>query len=97
MERLLFEADRGMQQRGWTRVIGFSGAEERVLAYGPGERGADGSIELCLAVLRDRELVVVSASLDTDALADFVQQHLPEELSRTLHRKRAARHGAGNQ
>lgn len=85
---LLREADRGMRQRGWTRLVAVNRRGECVVAYGPANAGTGRETECCVAVLKPRELVVVAVTLDAEALADFLHEVLPEELSSKFHRRR---------
>jgi len=79
-EQLMVDTDRSMRQRGWTRVIGVFGKDETVLAYVPAGLAAEDEVDVSLAVMKDRELVIVSARLEADALAELVRQPLPKEL-----------------
>lgn len=79
----LFNAtDRTMRDRGWTRLVGVADRKENVLIYLP-SADADFS-QMCLAVVTGRELVIVSATLDPDALADLIAQHAEKHLPRSL-------------
>lgn len=79
----LFDAaDRLMRLRGWTRVVGVSDAREKVLIYMP--TGVGEPTEVCLAVMKRRELVVVSASLDAASLATMAGRHLPARHASVL-------------
>lgn len=93
-EILLAETDRAMQGRGWSRLVGITGRDEIVLVYAEDNRSGSGPIELCLAVVQARELVVVSTSVDAAALGDLVDRHLPDELRKTIHGARTAVHRA---
>lgn len=73
-EKLFAETDRTMQDRGWRRLVGVADRRESVLVYLPADSGD--LQRICLAVVQGRELVVVSASLDPGAMADFVSQQL---------------------
>ena len=88
LEELLAETDRGMRQSGWSRVIGVRNNGEVVLVYVPAGMDTPESIEVCLAVVKERELVVVSTRLDTNALADVVERFRPEPFRSKLHRPR---------
>lgn len=85
---LFLETDRGMRQRGWTRLVGASHGNEWVVVYVPTRSDAGRATECCVAVLKPHELVVVSVSLDADALADFLPEILPEEFSSEYRRRR---------
>lgn len=80
---MLFNAtDRTMRDRGWTRLVGVADRKENVLIYLP-SADADFS-QVCLAVVTGRELVVVSATLNPDALADLIAQQAEKHLPRSL-------------
>lgn len=79
---LFNETDRTMRDRGWTRLVGVVEKSQNVLIYVPAA-GTDFS-QVCLAVVTGRELVVVSATLDPDALADLVALHAGKHLPRSL-------------
>lgn len=79
---LFNETDRTMRDRGWTRLVGVAETRENVLIYVPAD-GADFR-HVCLAVVTGRELVIVSAALDPDALADLVAHHAGKHLPRSL-------------
>lgn len=89
-EQLRANTDRAMHRRGWSRIIALSDEGNVVLAYVPTNTGSGRTMEICLAVMKRRELVLVSAAVDADAIADFVQQYLPEELRDTFQRRRTA-------
>lgn len=72
--KLLGDTDRLMRARGWTRLVGVSSARENVLIYVPSN--ADEPREVCLAVVKPRELVVVSATVDADSLVSLAGRHL---------------------
>jgi len=61
-----------MQGRGWTPLVSVRHADETVLVF-VAEEGLDrgGALELCLAVVAGRELVVVGLRADADRLADL--------------------------
>lgn len=68
-------ADRSMRERGWTRVVGVRDGGSTVLVYAPlGHRGGD-EMDLCLAVVEERNLVIVSARLRPKDLIPLIEQH----------------------
>lgn len=92
--KLLAETDRAMHQRGWSRLLAVGGKRETVLAYVPRQAGEGEVLKVCLAVLKDRELVVVSVDLKADPLAELAELQLSEELSGKFRRHlRPARPG----
>jgi hypothetical protein len=76
---LVSETDRAMIPRGWTRVVaaGEPGGSN-VLIYVRAD--ADEVRDVCLAVIGRGELVVVSATVDAEALAGFVARHAEGRL-----------------
>lgn len=88
-ERLFVETDRAMQKRGWTRLVGVSGraGAEAVLVYVSDDLDEGDPIDLCIAVVNDRELVIASTTIDPETLGELVERHTPEHV-----RKIVARH-----
>jgi len=83
-ERLLVDADRAMNRRGWTRLVGVVDQKDTVLIYVPAKYDAEEPIDLCLSVVNERELVVVSATIAPEGLAELIQKHAGDELKREL-------------
>lgn len=83
---ILRETDRAMQGRGWTRLVGVAGTKETVMVYTSDNLRDDGPMDLCIAVLDGRELVVVSARIEPDALGRLVERHAGRELTASLRR-----------
>lgn len=83
-EQLCTDTDRVMTQRGWTRLVGVVDKKEAVIVYVPVKYDADEPIDICLAVVSRRELVVVSASVDAAGLAELVEKHAGQGLKRGL-------------
>jgi len=83
-EQLFADTDRAMQKRGWTRLVGVADDKDTVLIYISPEASADKPIDLCLAVVNGRELVVVSTSIDAGKLADIVEKHAGADLKDRL-------------
>ncbi len=50
----------------------------KVLVYGP-EKAEGDEIDLCLAVVEDRQLIVMSATMDADALAQLLQSQIQKQ------------------
>jgi hypothetical protein len=79
-EKLFAETDRAMERRGWTRLVGVADHKETVLIYVQNDAKDDEPLDLCLAVVDGRELVVVSTSVDPRALGELVERHGGEEM-----------------
>lgn len=73
---LLGRADAVMLARGFSRIIGVVEDDETVLIYVPDDADAD-TLEVCLAVMDGKELVVVSARVDSEPLLKLIEQKLP--------------------
>jgi hypothetical protein len=83
--QLFGETDRAMQQRGWTRLVGVVDHKETVLIYVSDDMKEDGPVELCLAVVTDREMVVASTTVDAGVLGELVARHTGEDVKGHLH------------
>ena len=83
-EALFADTDRAMVRRGWSRLVGVADKKDTVIVYGPSRYDSGDPIEICLAVVNGRELVVVSATVDAEGLAELVEKHAGEELRRSL-------------
>jgi hypothetical protein len=71
--------------REWTRVVSVRDGEESVVVLTPVTDDDDPStLELCVVVLADGELVVVAVEVDPQPLSDLVQPHL-REMRREVH------------
>jgi hypothetical protein len=81
-EQLFNETDRTMHDRGWSRLVGVADKRDHVLIYVP--TGSDEVRCICLAVVNGRELVVVSVSIDPDALAELVTKYAGKDLKHSL-------------
>ena len=73
---LLSRADAVMLARGFSRIIGVVEDDETVLIYVPDDSDAD-TLDVCLAVMDGKELVVVSARVDSEPLLKLIEQKLP--------------------
>jgi len=74
----LIRTDTRMRDRGWIRLVGVTEEGQAVLVYGKEAGWSGGTLDLCLAVVDGRELVVVATRVDPDPLAELVGKHLPE-------------------
>lgn len=83
-EKLFADTDAGMKKRGWSRLVGVAEDEEAVLVYASDGFGAGDRIELCVAVVNGRELVVASTTVEADALNGLLERHAGEKLRATL-------------
>lgn len=83
-EQLFTETDRAMQERGWTRMVGVADKKDTVLIYVQDAPDEDEPIELCLAVVNSKEMVVVSTSVDAAALGDLVAKHTGDDVKRQM-------------
>ena len=58
-----------MSARGWTRIVGVADGGDTVMIYLPAGVENSPPSSICLAVCNRRELVVVAAQVEPDALA----------------------------
>lgn len=82
-EEFFVATDAAMQKRGWARLVGVAEQREAVLIYVP-ENASGRTIDVCLAVIDGKDLVVVSSTVDADALAELVECKAGPELRRSL-------------
>ncbi len=84
-QQLFAEADKAMQKRNWTRLVGVADKKDMVLIYVPQDIDPDDPVEICLAVVNDKELVVVSTCVDASVLAELVAKHSADDVKNRLH------------
>jgi hypothetical protein len=84
-QQLFAGADKAMQRRHWTRLVGVADKKDTVLIYMPTDFDPDDPVEICLAVVNDRELVVVSTGVDASILAELAAKHSAGDLKERLH------------
>jgi hypothetical protein len=73
---LLAAADELMSGRGWTRIVGVADGGDTVMIYLPAGVESSMPSSVCLAVCNSRELVIVAARVEPDALAALAVQEL---------------------
>lgn len=78
------DTDRAMQNRGWTRMVGVIDGKESVLIYVQEQENDDKPIDLCVAVVSDKELVVASTTIDARALSELVVKHAGADVKKHL-------------
>jgi hypothetical protein len=78
LRQLFTRTDQRMRSRGWSRVVGVAEGRETVMVYASDDPGSDGRIELCVAVVDGRQMVVVSTRINGDALQKLVERHVPK-------------------
>lgn len=76
--QLVSRTDDRMRGRGWSRLAGITQENEAVLIYTKDSAEDDDRLELCVAVVDGRELVVVSTKVDADRLFRLAEKHMPE-------------------
>ena len=83
--QLFADTDQAMGRRGWTRLVGVADNKDTVLIYVPRDMDTDGPVEVCMAVVNGKELVVVSTSVDVSMLGELVKQHIDHDEKGHLH------------
>jgi len=81
---LLTSADATMRKRGWSRLVGVTDQRDTVMVYVQDDLRDDKPVDVCVAVLSDREFVVVSATIDIDAVGELVARHGGDEFKREI-------------
>jgi hypothetical protein len=84
-EQLFAKTDEAMSKRGWTRMVGVADGKETVMVYSSGEADGSDMVDLCVAVVDGRELVVASTTVDASKLAELAERHSADELKHSLH------------
>lgn len=84
-EDLFVKTDRAMRQRGWSRLVGVADRNETVLVYVADDFEEDEPVEICLAVVNGKKIVVASTRLDARAVSELVVKHAKgDDLKRQL-------------
>lgn len=78
LDQLFNRTDKRMKSRGWTRLVGVAEDDKTVMVYSSEDAGSDGRFDLCVAVVDDNQMVVVSTSVDADSLLKLVERHMPK-------------------
>ena len=75
-------ADASMRNRGWTRVLAVRDGASTVLVYAPGKASRGAEMDLCLAVVEERNVVIVAASVRPSDLLPLISQRgaWPEKI-----------------
>jgi hypothetical protein len=74
---VLQSADRTMTRRGWLRIVGVAREHELVAIYMSRNETSLQRMSCCVAVLKDRELVVVSVRGNPGPLLQLAESRLP--------------------
>ena len=72
--RMFDAADKMMDRRGWTRVVGVKDDDTLVLVYFPKNQNSNSTERVCVAVCADKHLVVVSGKLRFEPLVQLALQ-----------------------
>lgn len=72
-EKLFRNTDQAMQKRGWSRLVGAVDGKDAILIYVPQNMAVGGVVEICLAIISGKELVVASTQVDAISLAELVK------------------------
>jgi hypothetical protein len=84
MSQMLVHTDKMMEKRGWSRLVGVVDGRQTVLIYTSDVAMSGDRIDLCLAVVDGRELVVVSTRVDAGTLGELVERHAPGGIREKL-------------
>jgi len=76
-------ADKVMQKRGWTRMVGVAESKNLVMIYVPRKMSSARRVKCCVLVREGEDLVVVAARADLVPLLELGQKHWERELNRT--------------
>lgn len=87
-ETLFAETAKAMNRQGWTRLVGVADLDDKVMVYVANDADLDAPLDICVAVVNGRSLIVVSASVDGEATARLARRHADGKFSaqRRTHR-----------
>lgn len=71
---LLAAGDRVMDGRGWDRLVGVVDRDDFVAVYVPKKQVSAKNLKVCVAVIDEGQLVVVSARGDVEPIMDLVRE-----------------------
>ena len=77
---ILNNMDKAMVRRGWQRVVGVVEGRQLVAVYVPQKGVSEKRMRCCVAVLNERDLVVVSARGNLEPLLAIAHQRMEHEL-----------------
>jgi hypothetical protein len=72
--RILADAD--LRGRGWTRLVAVRNPDSTVVVYTTDANPSGSSLQVCLAVCNQQQLVIASATVRPDALMDLVKRQI---------------------
>jgi hypothetical protein len=72
---VLIRAQDAMAKNGWSRIVGVNDHDTTVLVYAPTVMRSSGTQRMCVAVIDDDKLIVVSARGDMAKLAELAPIH----------------------
>jgi len=78
LAQLFNQTDQTMRKRGWTRLAAVAEDNKTVLVYAADDMDGGDRMDLCVAVVDGREMVVVSTRVDGSALMDLAAHHMPK-------------------
>jgi hypothetical protein len=77
--RILADADKVMVARGWERIVGVSKDGKLVAVFGSQSSGSREMLKLCVLVLDERNLVVVSGKGEVKPLVELAMRRMRRE------------------
>lgn len=79
-EQLFKKTDPAMHKLGWTRLVGVVDRTEAVLVYVKEDFDGDAPVEISVAVVSGKEMVVASTTIDAGALGELVAKHAGDDI-----------------
>lgn len=83
-DELFRDTDRAMAKRGWSRLVGVAERNETVMVYVSDDVDEDEPLEVCVAVVNGKDMVVVSTSVDADSLNQLIARHAGDDFHATF-------------
>jgi hypothetical protein len=75
----LSSADRAMAEQGWERIVGVVNRHDRVAVYVPAKLRSPKDMRFCVAVMQERQLVLVKATGNPEPLVRLASKQLAQE------------------
>jgi hypothetical protein len=85
--KVIARADRAMQRRGWTRVVGVCHDRELVAVYLP-NKVSSRRLKCCVLVFEGKQLIVAEAAGNLEPILSIASKHLEQELGGPLFARR---------
>ncbi|WP_438482922.1 hypothetical protein [Oleiharenicola lentus] len=81
-EALFVKTDKAMAKRGWTRMVGVADGKDTVLIYVPTDADNEDQMDICVAVVSGKDLVIASTRVDAGVLMELAMKHSCDDVKK---------------